>query len=156
MKKNIDTRSMLFEMMEKINPDYKKPQLINEEKTSDKKILNENVITDKEINIDSNDPEGVNFNPEDEKNLYKEKSEKIKSTIDSLYADDEFDAIDTLYKLMVKRSKGINEDHSPKYREKVESLKGKLDFLFDTDHYELIDKLDEILNELFPINDEEI
>jgi hypothetical protein len=110
--------------------------------------------------------EGVNLgnfgNPEE----FKVKVDKIKAQVDKLFNEEDFDVIDTLYRLMVEKKKTspvlntnpnqVNEDHSPEYQRKAELIKGKIDFLFDNNHYDILDKVDNIISQVFPENEPEM
>lgn len=74
MKKTINSKKLLFENMEKLNPGFK--------------------LT-----------EGVNFNMMFPVNDYRKKVNEIKAAIDKLLFDEDDDAIDTLYRLIVRRTK---------------------------------------------------
>lgn len=106
-----------------------------------------------EEEIDPNDPTGTNIDFEAEKQAYITKADNIKGVIDKLLVDQEFEAIDSLHRLMVKGGNKVDEHHSPEYAEKAENIKGKIDFLFDNDHYDILDKIDELINKMYPIND---
>ena len=74
----------------------------------------------------------------------------------------EFDVIDTLYRLLVDRkykrvgsSLMVNEDNTFEYQKKAELLKGKIDFLYDNNHFDVIDKINGVIGELLP-DDEEV
>lgn len=100
------------------------------------------------------------FSYEPDLNIYKEKVQKIKAVIDKLFKTQEFDVIDTLYRLMVERTKKtpmmVREHDSPEYQKKAELLKGKIDFLFDGGHYDILDKIEKIIDGLFPKSETEM
>lgn len=123
----------------------------------DEEQTNENIFNDHNIDpVIVNDKGKSGFNPNDENQLYINKTQKVKNAIDGLLKDGEFDAIDTLMRLLGVKNDNLDEHHSPIYQQKADRIKGKIDFLFDTDHYDIIDKLDIIIDKLYPMNDEEI
>ena len=63
-------------------------------------------------------PEGVNFNMLYDKGEYKRKANEIKAAIDELIRDDDDEAIDTLYRLLVRR----NAPNKPTTQELKETL----------------------------------
>lgn len=178
MKKVVkDTKSLLFENMLKLNPDFKLKQgMLNENQdnwiqnvvdpehkdyctplskptcTPKRKALA--MRFKKGIKNEGFDMSQFSQNPEE----YQEKAKKIKQTIDNLFLNNDYDIIDNMYKLFVGRkseqnklnTSNITEHHSPEYGKKAELIKGKIDFLFDNDHYDIIDKVNEIINKLFP------
>jgi hypothetical protein len=73
MANSKNTKKLLFEMVAKLDPKFK---------------LNE----------------GIDFSAFDEDpEAYKIKGERIKKVIDQLVADEDYDVVDTLYRLMVER-----------------------------------------------------
>jgi hypothetical protein len=101
-------------------------------------------IEDESLNIDAfgeNSPE------------FKEIAEKIKSVIDDLYMDGDYDILQTLYKLIVDRKyhpSNVNEDNTQDPQKQAELLKGKIDFLRDNNHFDILNQLDDIISRLFP------
>lgn len=69
-----NNKKLLFEMVAKLDPKFK---------------LTEGY----DISAYNEDPE-----------MYRQKAEKIKGVIDTLYADEDYDMLDTLYRLMVERT----------------------------------------------------
>jgi len=130
MKKDI--KKILFENMLKINSNFR----------FKKGVENENA------NIQDFEPQS---------NVYKEKTDKIKRTIDDLFNNQDYDVLDTMYRLFVSRKGTSNpttlQENSNDYQKKVELLKGKIDFLYDNNHTDIIDKIDDIVNQLFPNNE---
>ena len=76
MKKIKDNKTLLFENMVKLNPDFK-------------------LIIDEEFN----------FNTFYQQSEYEKKTNEIKEKIDELLEDNEYDSIDAIYGLLVKRTK---------------------------------------------------
>lgn len=74
MKKTINTKKLLFENMEKLNPGFELP-------------------------------EGVNFNMLFDQGDYKRKVYEIKAAVDKMFSEEDEEAIDTLYRLLVRRTK---------------------------------------------------
>lgn len=155
MKKVLkDSKQLLFENMMKINSDFKLSENV-------KKIINNN-ISKKSINEEIGN---INFEPNNPD--YKIKIDKIKAVIDELFDNQDYDIIDTIYRLFVDRSQpkitpkpvgqSINEANISDYNKKAALLKGKIDFLLHNNHLDIIDKVDEILTKLFPMgNDTEM
>jgi hypothetical protein len=81
MKKNIDTKTKLFENMKKLNSNFEIKEVINEE-----------FGLETEANVFA----GVN---------YKMKVDKIKAFLDNLLTTKEYDGIDSLFQLTVGRGK---------------------------------------------------
>lgn len=82
----------------------------------------------------------------------KQKVEQMKSKLDQLAAEYDYESLDALAALLLGRKNRLttmSEHHSPEYAKKVDLMKGKLDFYFDTDHYDIIDKLDQIFNKIY-------
>lgn len=126
-------KNILFENMHKLNPDFKLKEELGD-------IPRKLDYTEK---------------------AYQQKVEQIKKKLDQFLSDEEeWDTIDTLYRMLIYRKPQISrtkiaEHHSQPHEKKIELMKGKLDFLFQNDYYELIDKLDKIINKLYPSNSEE-
>jgi hypothetical protein len=144
MKKNIDTRTLLFENMAKLNPGFK---LLNANNL--KKLVTEsenNVINSKHKRIDES------FGTQD----YRMITDKLKKKIDELLSQNDFDSLDALYRLLVPKSERttLAEQQTPDNAKKSELLKGKIDFLAATNHYDIIDKLSDILDKIFPSTNE--
>jgi hypothetical protein len=72
MKKEVNSKKLLFENMSKLNPEFKN--------------------------------EGVNFNALFPTNEYRKKANEIKAVIDKLVFDEDDEALDTLYRLLVRRT----------------------------------------------------
>lgn len=68
-----DSKKRLFEIMQRVAPDFK--------------------------------DEGVNLNMLYQPSEYKKKVEELKAQIDKLFNEEDFDDIDTLYRLLVRREK---------------------------------------------------
>ena len=66
--------------------------------------------------------EGVNFNMLYQPNEYKKKADAIKAQIDKLFREEEFDDIDTLYRLLVKRTGPVTQTSSQELKENFEKL----------------------------------
>ena len=66
--------------------------------------------------------EGVNFNMLYQPNEYKKKAQEIKAQIDRLFREEEFDDIDTLYRLLVKRGKPLTQASPQELKESFEKL----------------------------------
>lgn len=173
-KENKATQQQLFEMLGKLDSNYK--QLISE--NQDKWIQNAVNPEHKGFCTPENKPsctprrkalanrfkkgvENENANVTDyqpKSDVYKEKIDKIKKTIDDLYQEQDYNVLDTIYRLFVSRKGTSNpttlqEDDRNDYGKKVELLKGKIDFLYDNKHTDIIDKIDDIVNKLFPDNE---
>lgn len=176
-----DTKSLLLENMAKLNPDFKINQSLLIE-TEDKWIqgavnpehkgfctpMSKKSCTPKRKALARRFKKGIDENidsmydedsPEYIK-AYQAKIDRLKSFIEGLINQGEYDIIDTLYRLLIDRKQmspvGVNEDYSPQYQDKAEKIKGKIDFLFDTNHYDLLDKIDNILLRLFPDDGTEV
>ncbi len=89
----------------------------------------------------------------DEATIFNEKKEQIKQVIDRLYQDEDYEVIQTLYRLIVDKKSTLREGED--YRRKVELLKGKIDFLYNTKHFDIIDNVDNIITKLFPSSEPE-
>jgi len=90
MANSKNTKKQLFEMVAKLDPKFK---------------LNEGY----DISAYEEDP-----------NLYAVKVEKLKASIDQLFDEQEYDVIDTLYRLMVERK--------PKFTQAVKQISEDLDY----------------------------
>ena len=66
--------------------------------------------------------EGVNFNALFPVNEYKRKANEIKSVIDKLVLDEDDDSIDTLYRLLVRRTAPIKQASPEELREIFDAL----------------------------------
>jgi hypothetical protein len=146
-KENKATQQQLFEMLGKLDSNYK--QLISE--NQDRWIqntVNPEHAKNEEVNVRDFEPQS---------DVYKEKTDKIKRTIDDLFNNQDYDVLDTMYRLFVSRKGTSNpttlQENSNDYQKKVELLKGKIDFLYDNNHTDIIDKIDDIVNKLFPDNE---
>jgi hypothetical protein len=101
---------------------------------------------DEELNLSN-----VN-NPEEERI----KVDKIKNAIDDLFNKQEFDVLDTLYRLLINKTKkiglsqNVNEDNTQEYQKKAELIKEKVNFLFDNNNYDTINKIDNIMTKFSP------
>jgi hypothetical protein len=117
------------------------------------------------ISNSENIQEGIGVQSFTDPKEFKAKAEKIKAVVDKLFNEEDFDIIETLYRMMVERRKGsptivknsggITEDHSLDYQKKADLIKGKVDFLFDNNHYDVLDKIDKIMDQLFQSGEEE-
>jgi hypothetical protein len=92
---------------------------------------------------------------------YEQKALKLKYLVDELLKNQDYDILDTWYRLMINRraKKGMvamSEGQSPDYQQKAEQIKGKIDFLIDTNHYDILDKINTIIDKLFPESDYDI
>ena len=186
MKKIRDSKALLFENMVKLNPDFK-PKVVL---TEDKKWIQKAVDPEhkgyctpmskptctparkalarrfKKGIEDESVVEGVGVQLFDDPEEFKAKAEKIKAVVDRLFNEEDYDILETLYRMMVERKKSsaiinptnrnkpVDEDHSMDYQKKAELIKGKIDFLFDNNHYEILDKVDKIINQIYPGNAE--
>ena len=131
----------LVEMMTLINPNFKPNKLLIE---SEQNWMNDN----NNLSLTDYDKDSI---------FFKKITDKLKSVIDDLYNEQDYTTLNTLYALLVKRSKGINEVLDlNNYEKKAELMKGKIDFLYDNHHYELLDKLDGIINNIFPTDDNDL
>jgi len=128
----------------------------------------------KELNewISSNDNiqnEGINLGNFDNPEEFKVKADKIKAQIDKLFNDEDFDIIDTLYRLMIEKKRTspvmntnpnrVNEENSRDYQLKVDEMKRKLDYLalqVSNNHSDIIEKIDTIISKLVPDNKPEM
>jgi hypothetical protein len=141
MKKIVDTKAKLFENMQKLNPEFK----LVEGKTNSK------LITE---SIEEMGGMGVN---------YKMKVDKIKKFFDMLLADQEFDAINSLYQFLkidkvVNKQKSnpefsINESKSVginEHESKVLEMKNNIKYLFENNFFNEIEKIEEIIVKAFP------
>jgi hypothetical protein len=120
MKKEVDSKKLLFENMSKLNPDFK----LNE---GDDKWIQKAVDPDhKGYCTPMTKPtctpqrkalakrfkkgienESLNLNMLFPTNEYKKKANEIKAVIDKLVFDEDDEALDTLYRLLVRRTKPI-------------------------------------------------
>lgn len=186
MKKVRDTKALLFENMAKLNSDFKPKEVLTEDKNWIQGAVNPEhkgyctpmskpTCTPRRKALarrfkkgieDEGVQEGINVRTFDDPEEFKVKADKIKAQIDKLFSEEDFDIIDTLYRLMIERRKGspmlntqphtqVDEDHSPDYQKKAELLKGKIDFLFDNNHYDVLEKIDNVIDQLFPSGDAE-
>jgi len=175
MKKLLkDTKLLLFENMVKLNPDFKLTEAddkwiqkaVNPEHKGYCTPMTKSTCTparkalakrfkkgiDEELRLGDDNPEDLKF-----------KANKLKVAIDSLLNDEDFDVIDTLYRLLVDRNarspkiagnkKPLSFDEttsgvSTDYQKKAELLKEKIEYLFDNNNYGVIDKLDNIITKL--------
>lgn len=97
-----DTKTLLLENMAKLNPDFQ----LNEE---NKKWI-QNAITPKHNT--TNTSEGLNmYSSEDEIKEYTNKVQKLKILMDTLISTEEFDIIDTLYRLLIEK-RNVNKNIS--------------------------------------------
>jgi hypothetical protein len=175
MKKVLkDTKSLLLENMVKLNPDF---QLKEEDKNWIQNAVNPNhkgyctpmtkaTCTPKRKALAKRFKQGINEGVDDygydndDVKQYQIRVEKLKAFMDELIKTQEYEVIDTLYRLLIDRKQKrvgtplIAEDHSPEYRRKMELLKGKIDFLYDGNHYDIIDKINDMIGQLLPYNDE--
>ncbi len=188
MKKVLkDTKSLLLENMVKLNPDFQLREeeekwiqgAVNPEHkgyctpmtkptcTPKRKALAKRFKKGIDETYGVPDPLGANkakaineiddYSPEYIQQ-YKPIIEKLKSFMDELLKTEEFDVIDTLYRLLLDKSHKranskplvVTEDDSFEYQKKVELLKGKIDFLYDNNHYDIIDKINGIISQLLP------
>lgn len=167
MKKNIDTKTVLFENMRKINPDFKLNE--SDEKWIQKAVdpehkgyctpMSKPTCTPRRKALAKRFKKGIeNEGIEDyfDESLYRTKVETLKKVIDKLFEDEDYDIIDTLYRLMVDRKakRGAplvvrEEEVSPQYKRKAEMLKGKVDFLYDNSHYDILDAVDDLITKLY-------
>ena len=93
MKKNITTKERLFENMIKLNPDFQIKELLNED--------NYLTLPDNKTHVSLSD-----YNIID----YEKKIKEIKESLNVILNDKEYDVIDILYKLLVRRGgKTISE-----------------------------------------------
>jgi len=90
--------------------------------------------------------EGVNFNMLYNPNDYKRKADEIKAVIDKLYSDEEYDDIDTLYRLLVRRTKPSTQElqevfdklgHDENIEEAQEMLQERLETFASDIHREI-------------------
>lgn len=172
MKKNKDTKALLFEMVSKLDPNFNVNEAedkwiqnaVNPEHKGYCTPMSKSTCTPKRKALARRFKKGINENfnlpvgsPE-HLNQYKSKTQRLKTFMDELFNTQDFEVIDTLYRLLIDRKKAninaLAEDHSPEYQRKAEELKGKIDFLFDNDHYDIIDKISSIIEKLLPYADE--
>jgi len=176
-KDNQPTIQKLFENMEKLNPDFKKKEILseNDDKWIQKAVnplhkgfcspLNKKTCTPKRKALAMRfkkgiENEAIDLNQVDNPEELKLKADKLKIVIDKLYNNHEYDILDSLYRLLIDRKQlakqpmgvGVNEDISPEYEKKAELIKKKIDFLAGTSYSHLLNKVDELLNKLFPFN----
>lgn len=204
MKKNKNTKALLFEMIGKLEPEFNSKETLNEignfhdsfiQRTGQsfrddndkwnngafhiryRMLLNlgvdevlaekyadelENKTWDevKAIVGQSNVSEALGeVNVRD----YNIKVERLKALMDDLLEKQEYEVLDTLYRLMIDRKKqvtptpmaeamgGINpyfKEDIDAYNKKVQSIKAKLDFLMNNMHFEYIDKIDTIMQKI--------
>jgi hypothetical protein len=191
MKKVLkDTKSLLLENMVKLNPDFQLREedekwiqkAVNPEHkgyctpmtkptcTPARKALAKRFKKGIDETYGVPDPLGANMakslneieDYSDDIQQYQIRIEKLKSFMDELLKTQEFDVIDTLYRLLLDRSHKratskplvVTEDNSFEYQKKVELLKGKIDFLYDNNHFDVIDKINNVIGELLPDNEE--
>jgi hypothetical protein len=181
-----DTKILLFENMAKLNSDFKPKVILTEDDKWIQKAVDPShkgyctpmskpTCTPRRKALakrfkkgieDESIAEGIGVQSFSDPEEFKAKADKIKAVVDKLFNDEDFDIIETLYRMMVERRKGsptivkksgeITEDHSIDYQKKADLIKGKIDFLFDNNHYDVLDKVDKIINQLFPSGEEEI
>jgi hypothetical protein len=174
MKKVRDTKTLLFENMAKLNPDF----ILNEDKNWIQKAVDPEhkgyctpmtkpTCTPQRKALAKRfkkgiENEGIGVQLFDDPEEFKAKAEKIKAVVDKLFNEEDYDILETLYRMMVERKKSsaiinptnrnkpVDEDHSVDYQRKADLIKGKIDFLFDNNHYEILDKVDKIINQIYP------
>ena len=130
MKRIKDSKALLFENMAKLNSDFKPKEVLTEDKNWIQKAvdpehkgyctpMSKPTCTPKRkalakrfkkgIEGESAVEEGVNFNMLYQPSESKRKANEIKAKIDELFKDEEFDDIDTLYRLLIRRSAPIKQ-----------------------------------------------
>lgn len=139
MKKISDNKALLFENMAKLNPDFK----MNEDKNWIQKAVNpehkgyctpmtKSTCTPRRKALakrfkkgieDESVTEGINLNAFYQPSEYKKKTNELKAMIDKLFLDDEFDHIDTLYRLLIRRTKPITQASPGELQEIFDVLK---------------------------------
>lgn len=170
MKKVLkDTKSLLLENMVKLNPDF---QLKEEDKKWIQNAVNPEhkgfctpmtkaTCTPARKALAQRFKKGIDEGLgtyEDDIKQYQVKIEKLKAFMDELFKTQEFEVIDTLYRLLIDRKHKragatlVAEDDSFEYQKKAELLKGKIDFLYDNNHYDVIDKINNVIGQI--LNDE--
>jgi hypothetical protein len=170
MKQQKDTKTLLFENMTKINPDF----ILNEDKKWIQKAvdpehkgyctpMSKSTCTPRRKALAKRFKKGI-----DEENTidvsdrnYEQKALKLKYLVDELLKNHEYDILDTWYSLMIKRKarNGVptmSENYTSDYQKKAELIKGKIDFLLDTNHFDIIDQVDKVINKLFPDNEADL
>jgi len=124
MKKVRDTKALLFENMAKLNSDFKPKEVLTEDKNWIQGAVNPEhkgyctpmskpTCTPKRKALarrfkkgieDEGVQEGININAMFPTNEYKRKANEIKSVIDKLVFEEDDEALDTLYRLLVRRT----------------------------------------------------
>jgi len=180
MKKVLkDAKTLLLENMVKLNPDFKLTEaedkwIQNAVEPSHKGYctpMSKPTCTPKRKALARRFKKGI-----DEelgginRNDYNIKVERLKAVLDDLLKNQEYEVLDTLYRLMVERKKQVtpmpmaealgesptyfNEDVQT-YNKKADSIKAKLDLLVNDKHFDVIDKIDTILQKI-PLKSTEV
>ena len=172
MKTEKNIKTLLFENMAKLNPDFKLSHADNliiesENKWIQKAVNPEHAgyctpeskptCTPRRKALAHRFKKGIEneeFNLQDVNNDYKIKAEKLKEYINILFRNQEYDMLDGLYRLLVNKKKSqsvansITENNSEDYRIKTKALQEKIDSLFETNQNDIIDKITEIMEKL--------
>ena len=129
MKKVRDTKALLFENMAKLNSNFKLTEdknwiqgAVNPEHKGYCTPMSKPTCTPRRKALAKRfkkgiEDEGVNFNAMFPMSDYKKKASEIKAVIDKLVFDEEDEALDTLYKLLVRRTKPLNAASQQKLTE---------------------------------------
>jgi len=172
-----DTKSLLLENMVKLNPDFQLREedekwiqnAVNPEHKGYCTPMSKPTCTPRRKALAMRFKKGIdevlNIEDYDESNpeyikRYKERVYKLKSFMDDLLNQGEFEVLDTLYRLLIDRKSkavtvgqpALTEDNSSQYKQKIELLKNKIDFLYNNNHYDLIDKINAVIGNI--LNDE--
>lgn len=171
-----DTKLLLFENMEKLNPDFKLTEAdkkwiqnaVNPEHKGFCTPMTKSTCTPARKALAKRFKKGIDeelgLNNVDNSENLKFKADKLKLVIDDLLNNEDFDVLDTLYRLLIDRKKPIKSlqhvteinagviqpTFNSDYKKKADLLKEKIEFLFDNDHYDIIDKLNNIITKLSP------
>ena len=126
MKKNINPKKLLFENMEKLNPDFKSKEILTEDKKWIQKAvdpehkgyctpMSKPTCTPQRKALAKRfkkgiENESVNLNMlYGGQHDYKKIVNELKAKIDALLQKEEFEDLDTLYRLLIKRTKPIKQ-----------------------------------------------
>ena len=126
MKKNINPKKLLFENMEKLNPDFKSKEILTEDKKWIQKAvdpehkgyctpMSKPTCTPQRKALAKRFKKGIENESVNLNMLYggqydyKKIVNELKAKIDALLQKEEFEDLDTLYRLLIKRTKPIKQ-----------------------------------------------
>jgi hypothetical protein len=122
VKKEVNTKKLLFENMSKLNPDFKLNE--GDDKWIQKAVdpehkgyctpMTKPTCTPQRKALAKRfkkgiENEGVNLNMLFQTNEYKKKANEIKAVIDKLFLEEDDEALDTLYRLLVRRTAPVKQ-----------------------------------------------